>query len=85
MLAGAAVCIQGLVLAGLLLGGGLQSVPGQVLAAGAEGVVERGGEAGNICGDVGKNLWRCLVIITDLEKDPNDNGQIKIICRNTIS
>lgn len=55
-------------MAGLLLGGGLQSVLGQVLAAGAEDVVENRGEAGNICGDVGKNLWRCLVIVTDLEK-----------------
>lgn len=45
-----------------------QSVPGQVLAAGAEGVVERGGQAGDICGDVGKDLRRRLVKVTDLKE-----------------
>lgn len=50
----------------LLLGEGLQPVPGQVPAAGAEGVVEGGREAGDVSGDVGKNLWRRLVVVTDL-------------------
>ena len=78
---GGAVCARGLVLASLHLRGRLQSVPGQVLAAGAEVVVERGGEAGDICGDVGKNLWRCLIIVTNLEKDPNNN--VNCICKYT--
>lgn len=30
-------------------------------------MVERGREAGDICGDVGKDLWRRLVIVTDLK------------------
>lgn len=53
----------------------MQSVLGQVLLTGAEGVVERGGEAGDVCGDVGKDLWRRLVVITDLEGGASDNGQ----------
>ena len=35
------------------LGGGAVSVPSQVLAAGAEGLVESGGEASDVCRDVG--------------------------------
>lgn len=65
---GGTVCVRVLVLAGLLLREGLQSVLGQVLAAGAECVVETRREAGDICGDVRNDLWRCLVIVTDLEK-----------------
>lgn len=64
---GGAVGVRGLGLANMLLGGRLQSVLGQVFAAGAEGMVEGGGEAGNICGYVRKHLWRRLVIVTDLE------------------
>lgn len=70
---GGTVCIR--VLVSFVLGCQLHSVLSQVLAAGAEGVVERGGEAGNICGDVGKNLWRRLVVVTDLKKK---NQTIKV-------
>lgn len=65
---GGTVCVRVLVLAWLLLGEGLQSVLGQVLAAGAERVVETGREASDIRGDVRNDLWRRLVIVTDLEK-----------------
>lgn len=62
---GGAVCIRGLVLAGVFLGGGLQSATVHEFSAGAEGVVERGRESGNICGDVWKNLWSRLIIVAD--------------------
>lgn len=65
MLTAWTLCACGLVLVGLLLGEGQQPALCQVLAAGAERVVEGGREAGNVCGDVGKNLWRCLVVVTD--------------------
>lgn len=32
-------------------------------------MIKRGGETCNICGDVRKDLWRRLVIVTDLEKN----------------
>lgn len=57
-------CFQSLLL--VRLSSGMQFVLDQILAAGAEGVIERGGEASNIIGNVWKDFRRCLVIITDL-------------------
>lgn len=64
--------IHGWGLVCLLLGGGLQSVLSKIASARDESVVERGGEAGDVCGDVGENLWRRLVVVTDLEKETKD-------------
>lgn len=63
-------------MASLLLCGELQPVLSQVLATGAKVVVERGGEASDVSGDVGKDLWRRLVIVADLEKEAHNNGQV---------
>lgn len=72
-LAAGTVCAgEPVLLAGLLLREGLQPVLGQVLAAGAEGVVEGGREAGDVGGDVGKDLWRRLVVVADLEGGINE-------------
>lgn len=65
LVAAGTLCARCLTLSSLLLAAGLQLVLGQVLAAGAEGVVEGGGEAGDVRGDVGEDLWRRLVIVTD--------------------
>lgn len=52
---------------------GMQFVLDQVLAAGAEGVIERGGEASNVIGNIGKDLRRRLVVITDLYESGKAN------------
>lgn len=62
---GGAVGVRGFIFACELLRANLESVSAQVLAAGAEVVIKRGGETCNICGDVRKDLWRRLVIVTD--------------------
>lgn len=78
-------CARVLVLAGLLLREGLQPVLGQVLTAGAERVVEGGREAGDVSGDVGKNLWRRLVVVTDLGGRRGGSKPLKLDDMKTVS
>lgn len=42
-------------------------------AAGREGAVEGGGQADDICGDVGEDSWSGLVVVSDLKA--NTSGQ----------
>lgn len=44
----------------------------QELAAGRERAVVAGGEAGNICGDVGEDNWRGLVVVVDLKQKQHE-------------
>lgn len=43
------------------------------MATGTERAVEGGGEAGNVCGDVGQDTWCGLVVVGDLKQNTTSN------------
>lgn len=52
----------------------------QVEAAGGEGAVKAGGEAGDVCGDVGEHTWCGLVVVGDLKGKQRSYEEFTPIC-----